>query len=431
MLSSSLSFIPFFPHRSSYYLSALYSLSFSLCCVIGIMEFFLEMLRTAVVAVLFSFLVAKLVTVSMAGNSGGGVNDRSSDQAEETEIGVVAVEEEEEVCSGLKMDALVVQSERRLRVVVDENVELVDRVGSEADRVVDEVDEAAKREDFVVPSDESFLDVSPENVIAEEMIVPGEDEQRDSAEEHVSEEREEFIVRTGEEAESTASVSPENVLAEELIVRTAEEAESTASVRAEEIMIRGQEDVISGEVVDAESEEVSVEESNTVEEREEREYKMELDTIGEKDELSIEEEDDDDWEGIERSELEKAFATTSNLLGESGKAEEVSDEVKMELYGLHKIATEGSCREAQPMAIMVSARAKWNAWQKLGNMSQEEAMEKYLELVSKEIPGLLNTLGKMPETETSVVLPPNSESLEDPATSGTTGVEPIKNGKTT
>lgn len=31
----------------------------------------------------------------------------------------------------------------------------------------------------------------------------------------------------------------------------------------------------------------------------------------------------------------------------------------MELYGLHKIATEGSCKEAQPMAIMVTARAKW------------------------------------------------------------------------
>lgn len=29
-----------------------------------------------------------------------------------------------------------------------------------------------------------------------------------------------------------------------------------------------------------------------------------------------------------------------------------------------------------------------NAWQKLGNMSQEEAMEQYLALVSKEIPGL-------------------------------------------
>ncbi|CAG7884253.1 acyl-CoA-binding domain-containing protein 3 isoform X1 [Brassica rapa] len=361
------------------------------------MEFFLEMLLTAVVAVLFSFLVAKLVSVSMVGNSGGVVND----QAEETEIGVVAVEEE--LCSGLKVDAPVVQSERRLgAVVVDENVERVDRFGSEADRVVDEVKEGTKGEDWVVTSDESSAAGSPENVIAEEMMVCGEDKQRDAAEE--------FNVRTVG-AESTASVSLENVRAEEIMIDGEE--------------VRSEEDVISGELVVAESEDVRVEESNTVEESE---NKMEFNTKEgdkeEKKELSIEEEEDDDWEGIERSELEKAFAATSSLLEVSGKAEEVGDEVKMELYGLYMIATEGSCRETQPMAIMVSARAKWNAWQKLGNMSQEEAMEKYLALVSKEIPGLMNTVGKIP------VLPPNSGSLEDPTTLGTTGVAFSKNGKT-
>lgn len=56
--------------------------------------------------------------------------------AEEIEIsvgdGFVAVEEEELRFVGLKMDAPVVQSERRLGlVVVDENVEDVDRFGSE------------------------------------------------------------------------------------------------------------------------------------------------------------------------------------------------------------------------------------------------------------------------------------------------------------
>ncbi|CAN6879555.1 hypothetical protein HID58_078116 [Brassica napus] len=360
------------------------------------MEFFLEMLLTAVVAVLFSFLVAKLVSVPMAGSSGGVVND----QAEENEIGVVAVEEE--LCSGLKMDAPVVQSQRRLGVVVvDENVERVDRFGSEADRVVDEFEEAGEGEDLVVTSDESSAAVSPENEIAEEMMARGEDKQRDAAEE--------LIVRTVGD-ESTASVSLENVRAEEIMIGGEE--------------VRSEEDVISGVVVVAEPEDVRVEESNTVEESE---HKMELDTKEgdneEKEELSIEKEDDD-WEGIERSELEKAFATASNLFEVSGKVEEIGDEVKMELYGLYKIATEGSCRETQPMAIMVSARAKWNAWQKLGNMSQEEAMEKYLALVSKEIPGLMNTVGKIP------ILPPNSGSLEDPSTLGTTGVAFSKNGKT-
>ncbi|PWA58983.1 FERM/acyl-CoA-binding protein, 3-helical bundle [Artemisia annua] len=44
----------------------------------------------------------------------------------------------------------------------------------------------------------------------------------------------------------------------------------------------------------------------------------------------ISDEDDDDWRGVEKSDGE------------------------MEFYGLHKVATEGPCREVQPMASNVS-----------------------------------------------------------------------------
>lgn len=76
--------------------------------------------------------------------------------------------------------------------------------------------------------------------------------------------------------------------------------------------------------------------------------------------------DEDDWEGIERSELEKDFATASKFVLESSGDTEgrfamagVGNDVQMDLYGLHKIATEGPCREPQPMALKLSARAKW------------------------------------------------------------------------
>ncbi|KAJ0239668.1 Acyl-CoA-binding domain-containing protein 3 [Hirschfeldia incana] len=381
------------------------------------MEFLLELLLTAVVALLFSFLVAKIVSASMAGE-----NDRSSDQMDKTEIAVgdgsVTVEE---LRFGLKVDAPVVQSERKLRVAVDENVEHVDRFGSEADRVVEE---ASKDVELVVPTvvaDESLAAGSP---IAKEMIVRGEEERRDLAGEtsgEVGDEHEELIVSTAE-AESTASMSPESLIAEKIVNRGQEEELSSTEGKSSCL-----ENVERGEVVAVEAEEVRIEESNSMEKSED---KMELDSEEdnkEQEELTIEDDDDDDdWEGIERSELEKAFAAASNLLEESGKGEEIGAEAKIELYGLHKIATEGSCREAQPMAVMLSARAKWNAWQKLGNMSQEEAMEQYLALVSKEIPGFMNTVEKMPETESSVVLPPNSVSLEDPTTLDPTGAASSK-----
>ncbi|KAE9599998.1 putative FERM/acyl-CoA-binding protein, 3-helical bundle [Lupinus albus] len=105
---------------------------------------------------------------------------------------------------------------------------------------------------------------------------------------------------------------------------------------------------------------------------------------------SVEEERDvifDDWEGIERSELEKEFMAASEFVVRNNCSKSVGNDVEMELYGLHKVATEGPCRQPQPMPLMLSARAKWNAWQKLGNMSPEVAMEQYISLVSDKVPG--------------------------------------------
>ncbi|KAL8492080.1 hypothetical protein ACS0TY_023627 [Phlomoides rotata] len=76
--------------------------------------------------------------------------------------------------------------------------------------------------------------------------------------------------------------------------------------------------------------------------------------------------EDDDWEGIERSDLEKVFAEAVNYVEYGGRREKeddhlekLSSDVQMELYGLHKVAVEGPCGGPQPMALKVSARAKW------------------------------------------------------------------------
>ncbi|XP_010448592.1 PREDICTED: acyl-CoA-binding domain-containing protein 3-like isoform X2 [Camelina sativa] len=386
--------------------------------------FFLEMLLTALLAFLCSFLLANLFS---------SANDPSSKKPEIIGVGDEFVTEE--VPSVKKMDARVMDSDRNLSVVADENVELVDRFVNGADGV-GEVEEATtgnaesrkdREEELVIftAETESTAVVSPENnaIVEEMMISRGVQVEKSDSAEGIVTEREDSMVRT---AGADGSVSPENVVAEEETVLEGEEDRSESTKIGRSGCVENEEsrgDVVVAEVED----EVRVEETNTVAE-------TEIDTEGadeEKEELSIED-DDDDWEGIERSELEKSFAAVANLLEESGKSEDIGAESKMDLYGLHKIATEGPCREAQPMAVMVFARAKWNAWQKLGNMSQEDAMEQYLALVSKEVPGLMtgHTVGKMSETETSVCLPPNSGSLEDPTNLDTTAVdESSKMGK--
>lgn len=71
--------------------------------------------------------------------------------------------------------------------------------------------------------------------------------------------------------------------------------------------------------------------------------------------------DDWEWEGIERSEIEKKFMEAMEFVGEKGYIGNCDgdDDVEMELYGLQKVAMEGPCREPQPMPLKLSARAKW------------------------------------------------------------------------
>uniref|UniRef100_A0A7C9E532 ACB domain-containing protein n=1 Tax=Opuntia streptacantha TaxID=393608 RepID=A0A7C9E532_OPUST len=103
--------------------------------------------------------------------------------------------------------------------------------------------------------------------------------------------------------------------------------------------------------------------------------------------------DEEEWEGIERSELEKEFGKARDFVerGEKqGRFAMVGSDVMMEFYSLQKVAMEGPCHEPQPMALKLSARAKWNAWQRLGNMSPEEAMERYVALLSNIVPGWMD-----------------------------------------
>ncbi|KAA8533432.1 hypothetical protein F0562_031134 [Nyssa sinensis] len=55
--------------------------------------------------------------------------------------------------------------------------------------------------------------------------------------------------------------------------------------------------------------------------------------------------EDDDWEGIERTELEKVFAAAVDYVGcgvQDDWLANVGSDAQMQLYGLHKVAMEGS-----------------------------------------------------------------------------------------
>ena len=51
----------------------------------------------------------------------------------------------------------------------------------------------------------------------------------------------------------------------------------------------------------------------------------------------------------------------------------------LKFYGYYKQATEGQCNDVKPSFWDVIRRAKWEAWHKLGDMTEEEAMCLYVD----------------------------------------------------
>ncbi|KAL2921787.1 Acyl-CoA-binding domain-containing protein 2 [Bienertia sinuspersici] len=103
--------------------------------------------------------------------------------------------------------------------------------------------------------------------------------------------------------------------------------------------------------------------------------------------------EDDDWEGVESTELDEAFSAATAFVAASAAdkmAQKVGNDVQLQLYGLYKIATEGPCSAPPPPAFKMTARAKWNAWQKLGAMPPEDAMQKYVDIVTELYPSWAN-----------------------------------------
>lgn len=63
--------------------------------------------------------------------------------------------------------------------------------------------------------------------------------------------------------------------------------------------------------------------------------------------------------------------------------EEPSNDVKLQLYALFKQATVGKCNVAKPGTFDFVGKAKWDAWNKLGDMSQDDAQNEYAAIVTK------------------------------------------------
>ena len=86
------------------------------------------------------------------------------------------------------------------------------------------------------------------------------------------------------------------------------------------------------------------------------------------------------------TDFEKAVAYVRSLpKGEST----ITQEQQLQFYANFKQATVGTCSQhggSQPWAVQFEARAKWDAWNALGNKTADEAKADYVKLLDQTQP---------------------------------------------
>eukprot|EP01083_Nonionella_stella_P023016 63600_1 len=69
---------------------------------------------------------------------------------------------------------------------------------------------------------------------------------------------------------------------------------------------------------------------------------------------------------------------------------QLDQETRLKFYGWFKQATVGKCSEkggAQPWKVQMEARAKWDAWNAVAELSVEDAKKAYVDLLTEKTKG--------------------------------------------
>ncbi|XP_043712322.1 acyl-CoA-binding domain-containing protein 3-like [Telopea speciosissima] len=323
------------------------------------MEFFLEIFLTAFLSLFFAFLLSKLLSMV----SDGDVDEQ--DSSKKVDAGAVM---EERLLKG-EMKNFRLESEERVEFV-GEAVKVEEINADLVQENLESMDEGCEPVEFR-ESDE--IAVKKEAMV--EVKAPGFFEDKLVDEKPQEEEVKAGVGDLGEVEKGFMS-NKDEITEDNLVLQRAEMGEVSEISR----------ELVEDEQMPAKNEDIGVSGYECYQEKE-IEGRQQSEPTNEKGRMSS---DEDDWEGIERSDVENLFATAAAFVGSSDNSDRLSkvgSDVQMQLYAFHKVATEGPCHEPQPMALKVSARAKWNAWQQLGSMNPDAAMEQYISLLSDSVPG--------------------------------------------
>lgn len=77
-----------------------------------------------------------------------------------------------------------------------------------------------------------------------------------------------------------------------------------------------------------------------------------------------------------------SFEETVEYVRNSTHNPNITDDDRLQFYKYYKQATQGDCNTPMPSILSFSDRAKWQAWNSIKGMSQDEAKAMYVNLVN-------------------------------------------------
>lgn len=78
--------------------------------------------------------------------------------------------------------------------------------------------------------------------------------------------------------------------------------------------------------------------------------------------------------------LEEEFTRATKFI--EGSHDQFEQKHLLKFYGFYKQATSGKCNVPKPGIFNISGRAKWSAWNELGSLTKEAAMQGYIQHLS-------------------------------------------------
>jgi diazepam-binding inhibitor (GABA receptor modulating acyl-CoA-binding protein) len=86
--------------------------------------------------------------------------------------------------------------------------------------------------------------------------------------------------------------------------------------------------------------------------------------------------------GKDSEEIKEKFKKAANEIKANSELK-LDNDTLLSLYGYYKQGLEGDCNTEAPGFLDFKGKAKWEAWNKLKGLSNEDAMKKYYKKVKK------------------------------------------------